>query len=588
MNTRSRALRIVLATALTLGITGLGLGLAESASASTSFPSSSPVTPIAGHQVDTGVIVINFDPSQAGLTVAVVTPDPADLTAISTQTGVIGADGSVSIRNFAGPASVYRRTSDGQVQQLGSSPLPGSVVQRQAASIYRGQTFTYSYSSDTDTFTFVSGPMGGPVPPSAQDVLTQIPTTQYTVTSSDAIQGASTTVTFSSVTPNGIGDPNYRSSVVYYAYGAPDALGSSVLSHGTIRFFVPAIYSYGEHVVAGFDNYGRLVARTIVGSTAMPPAPAGSTAAAHPLDTGTVLIQMNNVLPGSIVTSTVADPTAPGTFSVVNATVGHGFIAAITNFAGPSRIDVEPTVPGQYPGPLTGEVNIYRAQYVRYGYPSVSNTGTDPFGMFGQAPAPIIPSSAEEAEQLTPVATSTVSPASWQAGSDVTLDVTNVTPTSVTDDATLNLDNYVYSTPTLLGSSTISLNTAADAGGHAYSFTVPGAFTSGGHVAASFDQFGRLVTLDHLDGATAAGTPASPDPGTNAASGVASTTASDTTAATGANATTAANAAHAAHAALANTGQNDLIPAGIAAMVLFGAGAIVFVMSRRRASTRRD
>ncbi|MDF2443156.1 MAG: hypothetical protein JWR01_1359 [Subtercola sp.] len=46
---------------------------------------------------------------QAGLTVAVTTPDPADSTAVSTVTGEIGADGSVTLRNFAGPAAVYLR-----------------------------------------------------------------------------------------------------------------------------------------------------------------------------------------------------------------------------------------------------------------------------------------------------------------------------------------------------------------------------------------------------------------------------------------------------------------------------------------------
>ncbi|GGF28676.1 hypothetical protein GCM10011399_22290 [Subtercola lobariae] len=592
LNFRSRALRVAFVAALTIGVSGLGAGLAPaasatpyshassllaSASANAGFPSSSPVTPIAGHEVDTGVIVLEFDPSQAGLSAAVSTPDPADSTAISTQTGTIAADGSVTIRDFAGPAAVYLQSADGQVHELGGVPLPGTTTHRQAASIYRGQTWTYAYSSNSDTFTAVAFPPTPVQPSTAAEVVTQIPITHYTVTTSGvAGQGNLVFLTFSSVSPNGIGDPNYSSQATTYVYGAPDAVGGSFINHGTYHVVIPALYSYGVHTVASFDKYGRLVATTTVGDATMPPAPPGSSAAAHPLDTGTVLIQVSNIMFGTIFTSTVADPTAPGALSVVSSSVGHGGLVALTNFAGPARIDVESTPENNFPATLTGEVNIYRAQLVTYGYPSVSNVDSNPFGHFGPAPAPVIPASAEEAEALTPVATSTVSPSSWQPGSDVTLDVTNVTPTAATDDASLTVDNYVYSTPTLLGSSTISLATAASDGSHAYSFVVPGAFTSGGHVAASFDQFGRLVTLDRLDGAVTAA-------GSNPAIAPAATSTSSSEAPS-----QTATAAAADATALANTGQNDLIPAGIAATVLFGAGAIVLAVSyRRRASTRR-
>ncbi|UFS59094.1 hypothetical protein [Subtercola endophyticus] len=570
MNTRSRALRLVLAASLTLGMTAVGLGLAESASANTGFPSSSPVTPIAGHEVDTGVIVLQFDASQAGLTAAVATPDPADSTAVSTVTGVIGADGSVNIRDFAGPAAVYIKTADGQVHQLGSSPLPGTVMSRQAASIFRGQTWTYSYAADNDTFTPINFPSGPVTPPTAAEVLTQIPITHFTVDSSDANPGWPLDLRFSSISPNGIGDPNYTNSVTSYIYGQPDSLGATIVRNGRFDVAIPARYSYGEHTVGSFDKYGRLVTVAKVGSASAPSAPAGSSAAAHPLDTGNVLLELQNVMSGTIVTSTVADPTNPGASSVVSATVTSNGLVALTNFAGYARIDIGSgsADDNQNPATFRADVNIYRAQTVVYGYPVVSTTDNNPFGLIGPVPAPVIPTTAAEAEALTPVATSMVSPTSWPAGSDLTLDFTNVTPTSIVPNDSLTVDNYVYGAPTALGSSTIPLMS----GGFAYSFVVPGSFTSGGTVAASFDQFGRLVTLDRLDGAVA-----------TAGSDPVSTPAPTTSAPA---APSSAGAATATPSALANTGQTDVAPAGIAAFVLFGVGAIVLIVSRgrRRAS----
>ncbi|MCU1480577.1 MAG: hypothetical protein JWQ19_1363 [Subtercola sp.] len=589
MNTRSRALRLVLAATLTLGMTALGLGLAESASANTGFPSSSPVTPIAGHEVDTGVIVLKFETSQAGLTAAVATPDPADSTAVSTVTGVIGADGSVSIRDFAGPAAVYIKAADGQVHELGGAPLSGTVTHRQAASIYRGETGSYSYSPDTDTFTGSAG--GLPTPPSATDIVNEIPTTHSVETTQGLEAGNSGTLTYSVLSLNGTGDPNFSSNAVSYAYGPltqrpgiADPIGSVIIRRGTLHVIVPALYSYGIHRVASFDPYGRLLAITTVGDPTPVAAPAGSSAAAHPLDTGTVIIQVSNVMFGTVFTSTVADPTAPGTSSVVSATVGHGGLVALTNFAGYSRVDVGGGSgdDNQNPATFRSDVNFYRAQTVVYGYPSVSNTSDDPFGINGGvAPAPVIPTTAAEAEALTPVATSTVSPTSWQAGSDLTLDFANVTPTSIVPNDSLTVHNYVYSDPTSLGSSTMALMNLPEGGGFAYSFTIPGAFTSGGHIAASFDQFGRLVALDRLNGATSTSIPPSTTP-----AGPITPITTPGTGGTPASASSASTPAATTVAALANTGQTDVVPAGIATLVLFCGGALLLIVSGRRRASR--
>ncbi|MCU1480574.1 MAG: hypothetical protein JWQ19_1360 [Subtercola sp.] len=301
-------------------------------------------------------------------------------------------------------------------------------------------------------------------------------------------------------------------------------------------------------------------------------APATLTAAStsidsHPQDTGTVHIDFGTNLAGFTVTSTAADPTAPGTFSVVSGDIGSDGFVTLTNYAGWADLELT-SLSGpseQLAGPVSStfryDIGIWRAQTVDYTY---SETQYGPlYTLTGSVPQPIIPPTGADAEALTPLATATMSPATWQPGSDVTLQFSDVTPTGVgypMDSVTVG--NVVYSDATVLGSSTIRLMS----GGFSYSFTVPGAYTSGGHVAASFDLFGRLFLIDPLDVATPTPTPA---PSTPAATTVVTTSASST---------------------LANTGQNDLVPAGIGALTLFGAGAIGLVIARhrRRASGNRS
>ncbi|PPF80644.1 hypothetical protein C5B96_10825 [Subtercola sp. Z020] len=614
MIARPRSARFILIAALVVGLSGVGLsavglGAASPASANTGFPSSSPVTPIAGHEIDTGEIVLEFDPAQAGLTVAVTTPDPADSTAVSTVTGVIGADGSVTLRDFAGPTAVYIETSDGQVHELGGAPLPGTFPHRQAASIYRGLTTTYTYQPGDDTFQYHFGSNSAPKPPATSaDVLAQIPTTHFTVSAEPQGPGDTTLLRFTEVSPNGVGNPDYTDNLMSFAYdapegayyGAPEAVGGTPLQNGHYLIQVPGKFSYGRHVVASFDKYGRLATVTSVGDTSLPKAPDGSSAAAHPLDTGTLLLQLNGYPFGTVVTSTVADPTAPGTSSVVSATATPGGLVALVNFAGYVRIDIDGPSgdDNQNPATFRADVNIYRGQTVLYGYPSVSNTSSNPFGLLGPIPAPVIPTTAAEAEQLTPIATSAVSPTSWDAGADLPLSFRDVTPTSIIPNDSFTVANYVYGAPESLGSSTVYLMPLENDGGYSYSFTVPGQYTSGGSVAASFDQFGRLVTLDRLDQAAAppttppTDTPVPTDPATAppAPSPGATPGATPGGVLPGGSPTPAPDAAGSPAPGLANTGQGDLAPVGTAAAALFGFGLLVLGVSsrRRRASgTRR-
>ncbi|RFA07686.1 hypothetical protein B7R21_16105 [Subtercola boreus] len=600
MTSRPRSVRTILAAALVLGLAAVGLGAASPASANTGFPSSSPVTPLAGHEIDTGGIVLEFDPAEAGLTVAVTTPDPADSTAVSTVTGEIGADGSVTLRDFAGPTAVYLRSADGQVHERGGAPLPGTFAHRQAASIYRGVTSTYTYQSSDDTFQYHFDSNVAPKPPATSaDVLAQIPTTHFTVSADPQGPGDTTLLSFTDVSPNGVGNPGYTDDLRSYAYdapegayyGAPEAVGGTPLRNGRYLIQVPGKFSYGRHVVASFDKYGRLATVTSVGDASLPKAPDGSSAAAHPLDTGTLLLQLDGYPFGTLVTSTVADPTAPGTSSVVSATATPGGLVALVNFAGYVRIDIGGPSgdDNQNPATFRADVNIYRGQTVLYGYPSVSNTSSNPFGLLGPIPAPAIPATAAEAEQLTPIATSTVSPTTWDAGADLPLAVTDVAPTSIIPNDSFTVANYVYGAPESLGSSTIYLMQLEGGTGYSYSFTVPGQYTSGGTVAASFDQFGRLVTLDRLDqssvpptstptpGPTVPSTdPAVPTPGATPGASALPGTPSETPDAAGQTAT-----------GLANTGRSDLAPAGIAAGLLFGTGlAGLIVASRRRRASR--
>ncbi|MDF2443158.1 MAG: hypothetical protein JWR01_1361 [Subtercola sp.] len=266
----------------------------------------------------------------------------------------------------------------------------------------------------------------------------------------------------------------------------------------------------------------------------------------------------------------------------MSATATSGGLVALLNFAGYVRIDIDGPSGGDNQNPATfrADVNIFRGQTVMYGYPSVSNTSSNPFGLFGPIPAPVIPATAAEAAQLTPIATSSVSPTAWQAGSDLTLAVTDVAPTSIIPNDSFTVANYVYGAPESLGSSTVHLMQLEGGAGYSYSFTVPGQYTSGGTVAASFDQFGRLVTLDRLDQASVP--PTSPPTDTPAPTGTPAPAPPGSSPAT-------PDAAVPAGSGLANTGQGDLVPAGIAAALLFGTGLLGLVVTgrRRRASGNR-
>jgi hypothetical protein len=550
-------------------MTGLALGLASSASANTDFPSSSPSTSIPGHEVDTGVIVLQLDPSEAGLTAAVLTPDPADTTGGASQIGVIGSDGSVSIRAFAGPAAVYLKTADGQVHELGGAPLPGTIVHRQAAAVYRAQTVEYTYSSADDTFTLVGATPSILPAATQQEAETQIPVTHYTTSPTTFVLGQPVTLQFSSLSPNGIGDPNYGTTVTNYGYafGPPADFGPGTIVNGGYAIGVPAEYTTGGHAVVSYDAYGRLVTITTIGTA--PVNPGAPTLADHLQDSGTVRLNFGPDLAGMTVTLTASDPTVPGTFAVVSNQVDANGYVILTDYAG--FADVDFTLPAPTPSSATPsiaaqnaapssfryDIGIYRAQSVIYDYAPDSNGPRyiRPEGV----PTAVIPATGTEAESLTPVATSTVSPTTWQPGSDLPLHFTDVTPTGVGYPFdTLTVQNVVYSAPTPLGSTPIYLMNLEDGTGFSYSVTVPGAFTGGGHVFASFDDFGRLVSVDPLDQVT----PTTP---------------------------TTTEATAAAGASLANTGQNDLVPAGIAALVLFGAGATVLAVSyRRRASGGRN
>ena len=76
---------------------------------------------------------------------------------------------------------------------------------------------------------------------------------------------------------------------------------------------------------------------------------------------------------------------------------------------------------------------------------------------------------------------------------DLPLSFTDVTPTSIIPNDSFTVANYVYGAPESLGSSTVYLMPLENDGGYSYSFTVPGQYTSGGSVAASFDQFGSYA-----------------------------------------------------------------------------------------------
>ena len=321
----------------------------------------------------------------------------------------------------------------------------------------------------------------------------------------------------------------------------------------------------GRGAIAAVAVIGMSFAAFGLGAQAAVAAPVAVSAAsnasvdAHPQDTGTIRIDFGTNLAGFTVTSTASDPTQPGSFSVVSGDVGSDGYVTLTNYAGFADIDLTSysapsTRLGSQAAPTSFryDVSAWRAQTVEYTY-SYNANGAN-YALVGAPPQLIIPATSQEAESLTAVATTTISPTSWQPGSDVTLNFTNVTPTGVGYPYdTVHVQTFVYSSPTDLGASAIYEEDPQ------YSVTVPGAFTSGGHVVASFDGFGRLFALDPLGAA----------PSTPVA--------------------TATAAAADSSSSLANTGQNDLIPAGIAAIVLFGAGATVLVVSyRRRASARRD
>ncbi|MCU1480575.1 MAG: hypothetical protein JWQ19_1361 [Subtercola sp.] len=270
----------------------------------------------------------------------------------------------------------------------------------------------------------------------------------------------------------------------------------------------------------------------------------------HPQDTGTVRINYGVEFAGHTIDVTVSDPADIEYPALQSADVGSDGSVQITNFAGRAEVRIElysaPSAQLGPGAPLTNPwVDIYRGQTVTYDY----NAETSSYTLEGAAPAPLIPATAAEAASLIPVTNSTVSPASWTPGQDVTLSFTRVTPNGVGDynEFAETVFNYVYSSPTSLGSTDIVASS--------YSFTVPGAYTSGGHTAASFDRFGRLVSIVPLGAAPATTAPV----------------------------TTTTATAVPASAALANTGQNDVLPLGIAVFALLALGATVTFVARKAA-----
>ena len=270
--------------------------------------------------------------------------------------------------------------------------------------------------------------------------------------------------------------------------------------------------------------------------------------------TGVVRIDFGPSLAGYTVDVTAEDPADIEVASLQSADIGSDGFAEITNFAGPAYVQIESfsapssnlgdsSVWPPAPVPLVNHtVNIYRAQTVTYVY----DPQTTGYTLQGVAPAPVIPQTETEAAHLLAVTNSTVTPATWVSGQDLTLSFTRVTPNGVGDytEFTEPVWNFVYSSPTPLGATTIVAS--------AYSFVVPGAYTAGGHTAATFDEFGRLVSLVPLNAATTA---------TAAAS----------------------SGGSAATASLANTGQNDVLPIGVSVLVLFALGGTAIFISRKAA-----
>ncbi|KJC65035.1 hypothetical protein [Agreia bicolorata] len=320
--------------------------------------------------------------------------------------------------------------------------------------------------------------------------------------------------------------------------------------------------------IAGASAFALVALGVSFGATGAVAEPIDPTFAAN---SGTIDIE-TDFDPGFLIEVTSEVPGLEDQYNTATAVTDDEGVASFQNFAGPVTVDFVgyPTrssggsdpIPSDSPdssasdtesnsnivafsAPEPATAAIWRGKEVTFEY-----TGGQ-LQLVGEAPTVAAPDS-EELDTLVPIAVYSFSPSTYIAGTPFDLSfsgITNITTGEVIDG--IDVSNYGYSAPTLIGTSSITAGS--------FAFTVPAAFTTDPHTLVSFDSFGRVITGIELDGGVTAPPVTTPAVDTAPPAPV-----------------------------LANTGSADAVPFGLIALgtlVLGGmAFAITGVLRRREAS----